>query len=121
MKMLGLCKVRRTVPVPAMAANPRPVDIQTLTAVMQNRMHVLREYTRKVTLPVFRKERRRNRDNDLLQRARKLVVSRPIVLDAAARARLAAAAAEDETFYCTFLVLLYKALGSLSRTLSWWA
>jgi stearoyl-CoA desaturase (delta-9 desaturase) len=97
MKMLGLCKVRRTVPVPAMAANPRPVDIQTLTAVMQNRMHVLREYTRKVTLPVFRKERRRNRDNDLLQRARKLVVSRPIVLDDAARARLASLLEDNTT------------------------
>lgn len=89
MKMLGLCKVRRTVPVPAVAATPRPVDIQTLTAVMQNRMHVLRDYTRKVTLPVFRKEKRRNRDNDLLRRARKLVVSGPIVLDDAAKAHLA--------------------------------
>ena len=81
--------MRRVVPVPALADQPRPVDIQTLTAVMQNRMHVLREYTRKVTLPVLRREKRANRDNALLRRARKLVVSGPILLDDAAKARLA--------------------------------
>ena len=90
MRALRLCTVRRVVPEPATAGRPRQVDIQTLTAVMQNRMHVLREYTRKVTLPVFRTEKRRDRDNDLLRRARKLLVSGPIVLDEAAKARLAA-------------------------------
>ncbi|MFQ5633727.1 MAG: fatty acid desaturase [Gammaproteobacteria bacterium] len=89
MKSLGLCKVRRIAPVPAVAPRPRQVDIQTLTAVMQNRMHVLRDYTRKVTLPVFKREKRANRDNELLRRARKLIVSGPVVLDDAARARLA--------------------------------
>lgn len=88
MKALGLCKVRRLAPSPAVADSPRPVDLQTLTAVMQNRMHVLREYTRKVTLPVFRTEKRCNRENDLFQRARKLLVSGPILLDEAAKARL---------------------------------
>jgi stearoyl-CoA desaturase (delta-9 desaturase) len=89
MKPLGLCKVRRVVPSPAIAGSPRPVDIQTLTAVMQNRMHVLRDYTRKVTLPVFRKEKRKHREDHVLQRARKLLVSGPVVLDEAAKARLA--------------------------------
>ncbi len=89
MKALGLCKVRRLAPVPAVAEGPRPVDLQTLTAVMQNRMYVLREYTRKVTLPVFRTEKRTHRGNDLYQRARKLLVSGPIVLDEGAKARLA--------------------------------
>jgi len=89
MKSLGLCKVRREVPTPAVAETPRQVDIHTLTAVMQNRMHVLREYTRHVTLPVFRTEKRKNRDNDLLCRARKLLVSGPILLDEAAKRQLA--------------------------------
>jgi stearoyl-CoA desaturase (delta-9 desaturase) len=64
------------------------VDIETLTAVLQNRMHVLRDYTRKVTLPVFRLEKRVNRSNGALRRARKLLVSGPILLDEAAKARL---------------------------------
>lgn len=89
LRALGLCKVRRLAPSPAVADSPRQVDMQTLTAVMQNRMHVLRDYTRKVTLPVFRREKRMHRDDDLLRRARKLLVSGPVVLDDAAKARLA--------------------------------
>jgi len=89
MKPLGLCKVRRVVPTPVLSPSPRQVDIQTLTAVMQNRMHVLRDYTRKVTLPVFRKEKRKHREDHVLRRARKLLVAGPVVLDDAAKAKLA--------------------------------
>jgi stearoyl-CoA desaturase (delta-9 desaturase) len=49
MRALGLCEVRRLAPAPQRATKPRQVDIETLTAVLQNRMHVLRDYTRKVT------------------------------------------------------------------------
>ena len=89
MKPLGLCKVRRLAPSPTLSGSPRQVDIQTLTAVMQNRMHVLRDYTRKVTLPVFRREKRMHREDHVLKRARKLLVSGPVVLDDAAKAKLA--------------------------------
>jgi len=89
MRAVGLCKVRRLAPKPKIAADPRPVDIETLTAVLQNRMHVLRDYTRKVTLPVLRVEKRANPDKELTRRARKLLVSGPILLDEAARIRLA--------------------------------
>ena len=89
LRALGLCKVRRLAPRPATAADPRPVDIQTLTAVLQNRMHVLRDYTRRVTLPILRVERRADRDNMLLRRGRELLVAGPVFLDDAARARLA--------------------------------
>jgi stearoyl-CoA desaturase (delta-9 desaturase) len=89
LRAIGLCKVRRLAPKPRLADDPRPVDIETLTAVLQNRMYVLRDYTRKVTLPVLRIEKRANRDNALLRRARKLLVSGPILLDEAAKVRLA--------------------------------
>jgi len=89
LRAIGLCKVRRLAPKPRLADDPRPVDIETLAAVLQNRMHVLRDYTRKVTLPVLRIEKRANRDNALLRRARKLLVSGPILLDEAAKVRLA--------------------------------
>lgn len=88
MRVIGLCKVRRLAPKPKFADDPRPVDIETLTAVLQNRMHVLRDYTRKVTLPVLRVEKRADRDNALLRRARKLLISGPILLDEAAKIRL---------------------------------
>lgn len=89
LRAIGLCRVRRLAPKPKIADDPRPVDIETLTAVLQNRMHVLRDYTRKVTLPVLRNEKRANRDNALPRRARKLLVSGPILLDEAAKLRLA--------------------------------
>jgi stearoyl-CoA desaturase (delta-9 desaturase) len=89
MRAVGLCKVRRLAPRPKFADDPRPVDLETLTAVLQNRMHVLRDYTRKVTLPVLRIEKRANRDNAVLRRAKKLLVSGPILLDEAAKTRLA--------------------------------
>jgi stearoyl-CoA desaturase (delta-9 desaturase) len=92
---LGLCKIRRLAPIPIRAASPRSVDIATLTAVLQNRMHVLRDYTRKVTLPVLRVEKRANRDNTLLKRGRKLLVAGPILLDDAAKRKLAALLADN--------------------------
>ena len=91
----GLCKIRRLAPIPVHAANPRSVDIATLTAVLQNRMHVLREYTRKVTLPVLRVEKRASRDNTLLKRGRKLLVAGPALLDDAAKQKLAALLADN--------------------------
>jgi len=92
---VGLCKIRRLAPIPIRAAGPRSVDIVTLTAVLQNRMHVLREYTRKVTLPVLRIEKRAHRDNTLLKRGRKLLVAGPILLDDAAKRKLATLLADN--------------------------
>jgi stearoyl-CoA desaturase (delta-9 desaturase) len=89
MRAFGLCRVRRLAPKPKIAPDPRPVDMETLTAVLQNRMHVLRDYTRKVTLPVLRVEKRAHRDKALFQRARKLLVSGPVLLDESAKTHLA--------------------------------
>ncbi len=92
---LGLCRIRRLAAIPIQAANPRSVDIATLTAVLQNRMHVLREYTRKVTLPVLRVEKRADRGNTLLKRASKLLVAGPVLLDDVAKRKLAALLADN--------------------------
>jgi stearoyl-CoA desaturase (delta-9 desaturase) len=86
-KALGLCKVRRVAPQPQFAPSPRHVDVDTLKAVLVNRMHVLRDYTSKVTLPVLRRERQACA---VAQKApRRLLVRRPQLLDDGARARLA--------------------------------
>lgn len=86
---VGLAKVRRVAPRPKVKPAPgRTVDLDTLRAVIVNRMHVLREYTRHVTLPVFRMELRES-GNALLRRARGLLVRQPELLDESARAQLA--------------------------------
>jgi stearoyl-CoA desaturase (delta-9 desaturase) len=88
MKFLGLAKVRRVVPAPAFADEP-VADLDALRAIIINRMHVLRDYTKTVTLPVFRKELRgAEKDDSLLHRARKLLVRRPALLDEKASVRL---------------------------------
>jgi stearoyl-CoA desaturase (delta-9 desaturase) len=88
-QLFGLAHVRRVAPTPRVHAAPdRTVDIDTLRAVIVNRMHVLREYSRHVTLPVFRSEVRAG-GNTLLRRARGLLVQQPTHLDEASRQRLA--------------------------------
>ncbi|MCH8896587.1 MAG: fatty acid desaturase, partial [Proteobacteria bacterium] len=88
MKFLGLAKVRRVVPAPMFADEP-VADLDALRAIIVNRMHVLRNYTKTVTLPVFHKELRGADAGDgLLRRARKLLIRRPTLLDEKAYARL---------------------------------
>jgi len=86
-KALGLCKVRRVAPQPQFAPGPRQVDIETLKAVLVNRMHVLREYSSRVTLPVFHREARV--DASARRLSPRLLIRRPQLLDDSARARLA--------------------------------
>ena len=88
LKFLGLAKVRRVVPAPVFADEP-VANLEALRAIIINRMHVLRNYTKTVTLPVFHKELRGADAGDgLLRRARKLLVRRPTLLDEKAHARL---------------------------------
>lgn len=88
LKFLGLAKVRRVVPAPVFADEP-VANLEALRAIIINRMHVLRNYTKTVTLPVFHKELRGADSGDgLLRRARKLLVRRPMLLDEKAHARL---------------------------------
>jgi stearoyl-CoA desaturase (delta-9 desaturase) len=85
---LGLCRIARVAPEPHFAPAPRLVDIETLRAVMQNRMHVLRDYSRRVTLPVLRMERRARRGDVLLRSAARLLHRWPGMMDEASRLRL---------------------------------
>jgi stearoyl-CoA desaturase (delta-9 desaturase) len=79
-RALGLCKVRRLAPRPKLTAK-RQIDMETLQAVLVNRMHVLRDYTHTVTLPVLRRESVAARGNLMFAKARRLFVKRPERLD----------------------------------------
>jgi stearoyl-CoA desaturase (delta-9 desaturase) len=96
LRFLGLATVRRVAPQPKVAAQPRSVDLDTARAVLVNRMHVLRDYTRRVTLPVLRRERAARPDT-LLRRTQRLLVRRPTLLDEQARARLAEVLEQNQT------------------------
>ena len=95
-RALGLCKVRRLAPQPKIEES-RQVDLQTLQAVLVNRMHVMRDYTRSVTLPEFRRERISDKGNELLRKARAWLVRRPDRLDEFARQNLSRILEDNQT------------------------
>lgn len=100
-RSVGLCKVRRVAPRPRLSAG-RQVDMQTLQAVLVNRMHVLRDYTRSVTLPEFKRERLADKGNELLARAHLILVRRPERLDAAALKRLESVLKDSQTLQVVY-------------------
>lgn len=92
---LGLARVIRVAPSPARVAR-KHVDLETVRAVIVNRMHVLREYTRNVTVPVFR-EQLLTAGGNLSRRVKKLLVREPVLLDTAAMSRLKEVLAANQT------------------------
>ena len=89
LESIGLARVIRVAPTPAIVEPRRYVDLDNLRAVIVNRMHVLREYSRKVTLPVLRAERARDGSESRLRRGvRKLLVRHPRLLDESGMQRL---------------------------------
>jgi stearoyl-CoA desaturase (delta-9 desaturase) len=91
LEILRLAKVRRVAPRPHLAAGKTMVDLDTLKAVITNRMHVAARYAREVIRPVSREElcgedaacRR------VYRQARKLLIRDESHLDETSRQRLA--------------------------------
>jgi stearoyl-CoA desaturase (delta-9 desaturase) len=97
-RALGLAKVIRVAPqAPAPVKEPRKhVDLETVRAVIVNRMHVLRDYSRSVTIPVFR-EQLRSAGGNLSRRVKKLLVREPVLLDHSAQSKLQQVLATNQT------------------------
>jgi stearoyl-CoA desaturase (delta-9 desaturase) len=88
-RTLGLARVNKVAPRPIVQANPDAnIDIENLRAIIVNRMHVLRDYTKQVTMPIFRKEKALAAGNAAFRRTKKLFVRRPVLLDETAKLRL---------------------------------
>ncbi len=88
---VGLADVRRVAPVPVIEKTENPVDLDTLRAIIINRMHVLRNYTRTVTMPVFKSELQVADSPTLrekLREARVALFREPLLLDEAASKHL---------------------------------
>ena len=90
LRLLGLAHVRRVAPKPAVQPGRSVIDLETARAIIVNRMHVMRDYTRNVTIPVLRRElvNLRDRGLSLPRRAKLLFVRQPDLLDPGSRARL---------------------------------
>ncbi|HET7370257.1 MAG TPA: fatty acid desaturase [Gammaproteobacteria bacterium] len=86
LKAVGLAKVRRVAPRPVIERG-KAADLDTVRAVLLNRLHVLRHYSHQVIQPVLEDESRRQ---PMLAKARKLLVRDSSLLDEKARKRLSA-------------------------------
>jgi stearoyl-CoA desaturase (delta-9 desaturase) len=84
---LGLAKVRWVAPRPHFERRRRDLDADTVNALFVNRMHVLRDYARRVVLPVCRELSRRE-GRGVPGIAPKLLIRHPALLAEEARRRL---------------------------------
>jgi stearoyl-CoA desaturase (delta-9 desaturase) len=87
-RALGLAQVRWVAPRPHLERRRRELDADTVNALFINRVHVLRDYARRVVLPVCRELARREPQGALPPSAPKLLVRHPTLLAEEARRKL---------------------------------
>jgi len=89
--LLGLAKTRRVAPRPALILERKEsIDLETVQAVVRNRMYVMASYARDVIRPVLRQELRQcdGSCKRVLRRARSLLIRDASLINARARERL---------------------------------
>lgn len=64
MSLLGLAKVKRLPPRELLVTGKRKIDVDTLTAVINNRFQLMTQYSKKVIMPIFNQEKNRIDTND---------------------------------------------------------
>ncbi|HVN45163.1 MAG TPA: fatty acid desaturase [Steroidobacteraceae bacterium] len=84
-RALGLARVRWEAPRPRRTRRPHQLDAETVSALFTHRMHVLRDYGRRVVLPVCRELARREGQGALPPSASTLLIRHPATQPDAAR------------------------------------
>jgi stearoyl-CoA desaturase (Delta-9 desaturase) len=80
-RALGLARVGSLAPSPTIARGRAGIDADTVKALFTNRLHVLRDYRRRVIRPVFRELTRRGGSDQLTGSALHLLFRHPSLLD----------------------------------------
>ena len=90
LEILGLAHVKKVAPEPVIMPGKQEADLETLRAVIINRLHVLSHYCRDVIVPVFKDELHKadNSRQALFARARRLLVRDQSLMDDTAKKRL---------------------------------
>jgi stearoyl-CoA desaturase (delta-9 desaturase) len=87
-RALGLARVGNLAPRPNIVRDRAAIDADTVRALFTNRLHVLRDYRRRVIRPVFRELTKQERAAGLARGSPKLLVRHPKLLDERARQQL---------------------------------
>ncbi len=88
LRALGLARVGALAPLPYMMRNHVDIDANTVKALFTHRLHVLREYRRRVIRPVFRELTKHESAALLTPSASQLLIRHPQLLDAQDRQKL---------------------------------
>lgn len=93
LQLIGLAKIKKVAPEPVINSAKQSVDMETVRAILVNRLHVLSHYARDVVLPVLREELHKADEScrRLLRRARRPLVRGEAVMDEEAKSRVQAA------------------------------
>lgn len=99
MQALGLAKVKKLAPRPFINHAKQGVDVDTLRAIVSNRLHVMSHYTRDVVGKVYKEEKAKAnvRKRKLLKKGRRLLTRHESLLDLGARKRLDEVLAQHRT------------------------
>jgi stearoyl-CoA desaturase (delta-9 desaturase) len=87
-RALGLARIATLAPTPNIVRDRAGIDADTVRALFTNRMHVLRDYRRRVIRPVFRELTKQESAGVLARDSPQLLVRHPQLLDERARQRL---------------------------------
>ncbi len=104
MQAFGLAKVKKLAPRPRINRSKQGIDLDTLRAIVSNRLHVMSHYTKDVVGKVYREEKAGadSKKRKILKKCKRLLTRHDSLLDLQARARLEAVLAEHralETVY----------------------
>lgn len=86
LETLGLARVKKLAPEPIIMAGKQEADLDTLRAVIVNRLHVLSHYCRDVIVPVVKDEL--HKVGSPVERAKRLLVRDQSLMDEKAKKRL---------------------------------
>jgi len=87
-RALGLARVRSLAPTPNIMRDRSSLDADTVRALFAQRMHVLRDYRKRVIRPVFRELTRHRNAAGLSRCSAQLLARHPKLLDEQARGEL---------------------------------
>jgi stearoyl-CoA desaturase (Delta-9 desaturase) len=90
MQFLGLAKVKKLAPQLAFNRQKKTVDLDTVSAVITNRLHIMSHYARDVIKQVYREEKSKANDTSkqLYKRGKRWLFRNEILLDQGAKQKL---------------------------------
>jgi stearoyl-CoA desaturase (delta-9 desaturase) len=90
LEIVGLARVKKVAPTPVIDTEKQAIDMDTVRAVILNRLHVTARYAKEVLVPVLKEEMHRADDSfrALLKKTRGLMVRETTLLDDKAQLKL---------------------------------